>query len=89
MFLNEKACKILIALRELGQANITSVARAANANVGHTSNTLVKAMLQGYVERERVNGEVLVKLTRKGVIMSYILEEALEKIEKMEAEVGE
>ncbi|HDI10509.1 MAG TPA: MarR family transcriptional regulator [Euryarchaeota archaeon] len=86
MFLNEKACKIIIALKYMGEANITEVARAANANIGHTSNTLVKAMLKGYVEQRRRRKEVIVKLTDKGRAIADILEEVMKKTREIEEE---
>gem|GEM_PF-891370 len=86
MFLNEKACRIIIALRELGEANISEVARVAGANVGHTSNTLTKAILRGYVIRERTDRGIVHRLTEKGRRMAEVLEETLRKIESIESE---
>lgn len=82
MFLNEKACRIIIALNQLEEANITRLARIARANVGHTSNTILKAMLMGYVEQYKRNRETIVRLTNEGREIANLLQQALTKIEE-------
>lgn len=82
MFLNEKACQIMIALNSVSEATITRLANMAGANLGYTSNTLLKAVMWGFVEQERRNRETVVRITPKGREIAAILEKAMEKIGK-------
>lgn len=84
MFLNEKACRIIIAIKNQGEANISRIARLANANIGHTSNTVLRAQLCGYVEQYKRNRETMVRLTRTGREIAELIEQALNKLQQAE-----
>ena len=87
MFLNEKACRIIIAIKNQGEANISRIARLANANIGHTSNTILRAQLSGYVEQYKRNRETMVRLTRTGKEIAELIEQALNKLQQAEKQV--
>ncbi|HDO19361.1 MAG TPA: MarR family transcriptional regulator [Thermoplasmatales archaeon] len=82
LFFKKKQIDILRSLVQMRECTLSELARASGANVGYTSNLVMRMELEGLAERQNRGTEVIVKATEKGIEIGKIVTKCFEEYEK-------